>query len=162
MTRFAYIGRFFYSLNVFSGYWRQAEKTQEAFTPDGWFQTGDLGRWTDKAYLSIVGRSKDLIISGGYNVYPKEIEDELNALAYIEESAVIGVPHPDFGEAVVAIVVARPGFSEREALTSLRQRLANYKCPKHIMTATALPRNAMGKLQKNALREQYGKIFANV
>ena len=148
--------------NVFSGYWRQAEKTQEAFTPDGWFQTGDLGRWTDKAYLSIVGRSKDLIISGGYNVYPKEIEDELNALAYIEESAVIGVPHPDFGEAVVAIVVARPGFSEREALTSLRQRLANYKCPKHIMTATALPRNAMGKLQKNALREQYGKIFANV
>jgi malonyl-CoA/methylmalonyl-CoA synthetase len=148
--------------NVFSGYWRQAEKTQEAFTPDGWFQTGDLGRWTDKAYLSTVGRSKDLIISGGYNVYPKEIEDELNALAYIEESAVIGVPHPDFGEAVVAIVVARPGFSEREALTSLRQRLANYKCPKHIMTATALPRNAMGKLQKNALREQYGKIFANV
>jgi malonyl-CoA/methylmalonyl-CoA synthetase len=148
--------------NVFSGYWRQAEKTQEAFTSDGWFQTGDLGRWTDKAYLSIVGRSKDLIISGGYNVYPKEIEDELNALAYIEESAVIGVPHPDFGEAVVAIVVARPGFSEREALTSLRQRLANYKCPKHIMTATALPRNAMGKLQKNALREQYGKIFANV
>lgn len=108
------------------------------------------------------GRSKDLIISGGYNVYPKEIEDELNALAYIEESAVIGVPHPDFGEAVVAIVVARPGFSEREALKSLRQRLANYKCPKHIMTATALPRNAMGKLQKNALREQYGKIFANV
>jgi malonyl-CoA/methylmalonyl-CoA synthetase len=148
--------------NVFSGYWRQAEKTQVAFTSDGWFQTGDLGRWTDKAYLSIVGRSKDLIISGGYNVYPKEIEDELNALAYIEESAVIGVPHPDFGEAVVAIVVARPGFSEREALTSLRQRLANYKCPKHIMTATALPRNAMGKLQKNALREQYGKIFANV
>ncbi|MCA3177041.1 MAG: hypothetical protein ING36_16155 [Burkholderiales bacterium] len=108
------------------------------------------------------GRSKGLIISGGYNVYPKEIEDELNALACIEESAVIGVPHPDFGEAVVAIVVARPGFSEREALKSLRQRLANYKCPKHIMTATALPRNAMGKLQKNALREQYGKIFANV
>lgn len=97
--------------NVFSGYWRQADKTQEAFTPDDWFQTGDLGRWTDKAYLSIVGRSKDLIISGGYNVYPKEIEDELNALACIEELAVIGIPHPDFGEAVMAIVIARPGLA---------------------------------------------------
>lgn len=145
--------------NVFSGYWRQPEKTREAFTPDGWFRTGDLGRWTPEAYLSIVGRSKDLIISGGYNVYPKEIEDELNALPSIEESGVIGVPHPDFGEAVVAIVIAKPAFDERAALSLLRQRLANYKCPKRIVTATALPRNAMGKVQKNVLREQYGKIF---
>jgi malonyl-CoA/methylmalonyl-CoA synthetase len=140
--------------NVFSGYWRQAEKTREAFTPDGWFQTGDLGRWAPEAYLSIVGRSKDLIISGGYNVYPKEIEDELNALPSIEESAVIGVPHPDFGEAVVAIVIAKTAFDERAALSLLRQRLANYKCPKRIVTVTALPRNAMGKVQKNVWRIQ--------
>ena len=150
--------------NVFSGYWQMPEKTEESFTADGWFRTGDVGRFGSSdgsvpaAYLSIVGRSKDLIITGGYNVYPKEIELELDTLPGVMESAVFGVPHADFGEAVMAVVVAR---SEGDApdttalLMALKLRLANYKVPKRIDVIDALPRNTMGKVQKNLLRERY-------
>jgi len=141
------------------------EKTKEEFTADGWFKTGDVGRWGGESagrpvpenYLSIVGRSKDLIISGGYNVYPKEIESVLDDLPGVDESAVIGVPHPDFGEAVVAVVVPRAGAAlDTDAmLRALKDRIANFKVPKRIHVARELPRNAMGKVQKNVLRETY-------
>lgn len=149
--------------NVFSGYWRMPEKTREEFTSDGWFRTGDLGQWGGPGipddYLTIVGRSKDLIISGGYNVYPKEVELALDNLPGVVESAVIGVPHPDFGEAVVAVVVARKDQQPDadSLLASLRECLANYKVPKAIHFANELPRNTMGKVQKNVLRQQYGQ-----
>lgn len=144
--------------NVFKGYWRMPEKTHEEFTADGWFRTGDVGRFDERGYLSIVGRAKDLIITGGYNVYPKEIEQVLDDLPGVAESAVIGVPHKDFGEAVTAVVVAKPGVQLREAdlLATLKQELANYKVPKRIVVVADLPRNAMGKVQKNVLRQQYG------
>jgi malonyl-CoA/methylmalonyl-CoA synthetase len=143
--------------SVFKGYWRMPEKTREEFTGDGWFRTGDVGVFDPEGYLSIVGRAKDLIISGGYNVYPKEIELELDVWPGVVESAVIGLPHPDFGEAVTAVVVLAEGASidEVEVLASLRTRLANYKVPKRIHVVPDLPRNAMGKVQKNVLRERF-------
>jgi malonyl-CoA/methylmalonyl-CoA synthetase len=141
--------------NVFSGYWRMPDKTAETFTADGWFKTGDVGQWDAHSYLSIVGRAKDLIISGGYNVYPREVELAIDALPGVVESAVIGTPHSDWGEAVVAIVVSTGSGNEAALIEQLRPRLAAYKLPKRIHFATALPRNAMGKVQKNLLRERY-------
>ena len=152
--------------NVFAGYWRMPEKTQEEFTTDEfgqkWFKTGDVGKIEADGYVTIVGRSKDLIISGGYNVYPAEIEGVINDLPGVAESAVIGVPHSDFGEAVVAVVVAKPGQSLDAAamVSQLKRQIANFKVPKHLAVVAELPRNAMGKVQKNLLREQHGKLFA--
>lgn len=146
--------------NVFQGYWNMPEKTAEEKRSDGWFITGDLGRMDEDGYVHIVGRAKDLIISGGFNVYPKEVETVIDALPGIAESAVIGVPHPDFGEGVVAIVV--PAGDACEAATiadALKSELARYKQPKHIAFRDALPRNSMGKVQKNVLREEYAKLF---
>jgi malonyl-CoA/methylmalonyl-CoA synthetase len=147
--------------NVFSGYWRMPEKTREEFTADGYFKTGDLGRWglpdgSAPDYLCIVGRFKDLIITGGYNVYPKEVESYLDNLPGVAESAVVGVPHPDFGEAVTAVVVMKPGVSgdERALIGALKLAIANFKVPKRIFFAAELPRNTMGKVQKNVLRER--------
>jgi malonyl-CoA/methylmalonyl-CoA synthetase len=144
--------------NVFKGYWQMPEKTAEEFTADGHFKTGDVGRFDADGYLSIVGRSKDLIISGGYNVYPKEVECVIDDLPGVLESAVIGVPHPDFGEAVTAIVVLRAGamVSEPEIISALKARIANFKIPKRVYVVAELPRNAMGKVQKNVLRERFG------
>jgi malonyl-CoA/methylmalonyl-CoA synthetase len=147
--------------NVFSGYWRMPEKTREEFTADGWFRTGDVGRLDAQGRLTIVGRSKDLIISGGYNVYPAEVEGYLNEADGVLESAVIGAPHPDFGEAVVAVVVARPGSAlQPDALiAALKLRIAGFKVPKRLFLANDLPRNAMGKVQKNVLRAQHAQLF---
>ena len=147
--------------NVFSGYWRMPEKTASEFRPDGFFITGDLGRIDEHGHVHIVGRGKDLIISGGYNVYPKEVEAEIDALPGVVESAVIGVAHRDFGEGVTAVVVAKPGASLQEAgvIAALRERLANYKLPKRILFVDDLPRNTMGKVQKNILRERYGALY---
>ena len=144
--------------NVFAGYWRNPQKTAAEFTADGWFITGDLGRVDDNGYLSIVGRGKDLIISGGLNVYPKEIETEIDALPGVVESAVIGLPHADLGEAVAAVVVATPGANLDEAtvLAALAARLARFKLPKKVIFVADLPRNAMGKVQKALLRDHYG------
>ncbi|MFT3720698.1 malonate--CoA ligase [Pseudorhodoferax sp.] len=148
--------------NVFQGYWRMPEKTAEEFTADGFFKTGDVGRIDADGYVTIVGRSKDLIISGGYNVYPAEIEGFLNEMPGVAESAVVGVPHPDFGEVGVAVLIARPGAAlDGEALLArLKQQLANFKIPKRAFVVEALPRNTMGKVQKNLLREQYKALFA--
>jgi malonyl-CoA/methylmalonyl-CoA synthetase len=145
--------------NVFSGYWNMPEKTAEEFTTDGYFKTGDVGYFDADGYLSIVGRSKDLIISGGYNVYPKEIESEIDALAGVMESAVIGIAHTDFGEAVIAIVVMHKGekLSEESVIQTLKNRIANFKVPKQVYFVDELPRNTMGKVQKNILRETYTK-----
>nr|WP_297354962.1 malonyl-CoA synthase [uncultured Caldimonas sp.] len=147
--------------NVFKGYWRMPEKTAEEFTADGWFKTGDVGRFDERGYLTIVGRSKDLIISGGYNVYPAEIEGYLNEMDGVAESAVVGVPHPDFGEAVIAIVVPKPRvqLDAGAMVASLKQRIANFKVPKHVFIAGELPRNTMGKVQKNLLREAHQRAF---
>ena len=148
--------------NVFAGYWRMPEKTQEEFTSDGWFKTGDVGKRSAAGYFTIVGRSKDLIISGGYNVYPAEIEGYVNDMAGVAESAVIGVPHADFGEAVVAVIVAKPGATvEGEAVVAaLKAQIANFKVPKRVFIVADLPRNTMGKVQKNLLREQHKALFA--
>jgi malonyl-CoA/methylmalonyl-CoA synthetase len=148
--------------NVFKGYWRMPEKTAEEFTQDGWFRTGDVGKVDERGYVSIVGRSKDLIISGGYNVYPAEIESAINDMPGVAESAVVGVPHPDFGEVGVAVVIATPGAKiDGEAIVAqLKSQLANFKIPKRCFVATELPRNTMGKVQKNLLREQYKALFA--
>jgi malonyl-CoA/methylmalonyl-CoA synthetase len=147
--------------NVFKGYWRMPEKTAAEFRGDGFFVTGDLGRIDAVGALEIVGRAKDLIISGGFNVYPKEVEDAIDAMPGVVESAVIGLPHPDFGEGVTALVVPQKGaaLSESEMLASLTQRLARYKLPKRIFLVDALPRNAMGKVQKAALREQRKDLY---
>lgn len=148
--------------NVFAGYWRMPEKTREEFTSDGWFKTGDVGRIAADGYVTIVGRSKDLIISGGYNVYPAEIESVLNEMTGVAESAVIGVPHPDFGEAVIAVVVARPG-TQPDAGTmigQLKSQIANFKVPKQVFVVAELPRNTMGKVQKNLLRDQHRELFS--
>jgi malonyl-CoA/methylmalonyl-CoA synthetase len=148
--------------NVFKGYWRMPEKTADEFTDDAWFKTGDVGRFDADGYLSIVGRSKDLIISGGYNVYPAEIEVVLNEMPGVAESAVIGVPHPDFGEAVVAVVVPRPGVPAPEPaalVATLKGRIAGFKVPKQVFVVAELPRNAMGKVQKNLLRDQHRGLF---
>ncbi|MFO1134035.1 MAG: malonyl-CoA synthase [Rhodoblastus sp.] len=149
--------------NVFKGYWRMPEKTAAEFRPDGFFITGDLGRIDRRGYVHIVGRGKDLIISGGFNVYPKEIESEIDAIDGVHESAVIGLPHSDFGEGVVAVVVPtkRVALDERSVLGALDGRLAKFKLPKRIVFADELPRNAMGKVQKNLLRERYSGIFAS-
>ena len=143
--------------NVFSGYWRMPEKNAEEFTRDGFFRTGDVGSLSADHYLTIVGRSKDLIISGGYNVYPKEVELALDELPGVQESAVVGVPHADFGEAVIGVVVPRAGArpAERELIDALKKRLANFKVPKRVYIVDELPRNTMGKVQKNVLRERY-------
>ena len=143
--------------SVFKAYWRMPEKTIEEFTPDGFFKTGDVGKIDERGYVTIVGRSKDLIISGGYNVYPAEIEGYINELPGVLESALVGVPHPDFGEVGVAVVVARPGaaLSEPAIIAGLKAKLANFKIPKRCVIASELPRNAMGKVQKNLLRAQY-------
>ncbi len=148
--------------NVFAGYWRMPEKTREEFTSDGWFKTGDVGRIAADGYVTIVGRSKDLIISGGYNVYPAEIEGVLNEMPGVAESAVVGVPHPDFGEAVIAVVVARPGAQPDAGaiIGSLKSQIANFKVPKQLFVVAELPRNTMGKVQKNLLREQHCALFA--
>jgi malonyl-CoA/methylmalonyl-CoA synthetase len=148
--------------NVFAGYWRMPEKTTEEFTADGWFRTGDVGRFDADGYLSIVGRSKDLIITGGYNVYPAEIEGYLNELPGVAESAVIGVPHPDFGEAVLALVVPKPGavLDTASMLAQLKGRIAGFKVPKRMVVVPELSRNAMGKVQKNLLRADQARLFA--
>ena len=144
--------------NVLPGYWRMPEKNKEEFTADGFFRTGDVGAFSPDGYLSIVGRSKDLIITGGYNVYPKEVELAIDELPAVAESAVVGVPHPDFGEAVTAVLVPRPGVpapTEAEVIAWLKSRLANFKVPKRVFLVDELPRNTMGKVQKNVLRERY-------
>ncbi|GEO99084.1 malonate--CoA ligase [Methylobacterium haplocladii] len=146
--------------NVFKGYWRMPEKTAAEFREDGFFVTGDLGKVDARGYVHIVGRGKDLIITGGYNVYPKEIETEIDALPGVVESAVIGLPHADFGEGVTAIVVARPEARDEAAiLKALEGRLARFKQPKRVLFADDLPRNAMGKVQKNVLRETHGALY---
>ncbi|HXW71035.1 MAG TPA: malonyl-CoA synthase [Methylocella sp.] len=147
--------------NVFKGYWRRSEKNAREFREDGYFITSDLGRVDEDGYVHILGRTKDLIISGGLNVYPKEVESEINALAGVLESAVIGLPHGDFGEAVVAIVEVEPGveLDERMMTATLTARLAKFKLPKRLIFVAELPRNAMGKVQKNLLRETYNDLF---
>src|ERR1700759_4071258 len=148
--------------NVFKGYWRMPEKTKAEFRGDGFFITGDLGKIDGKGYVHIVGRGKDLVISGGFNVYPKEIESEIDAMPGVIESAVIGVPHADFGEGVTAVVVCNKGAAVTEAsvLQALDGRLAKFKMPKRVIVVDELPRNAMGKVQKNVLRDAYADLYA--
>ncbi len=146
--------------NVFKGYWRMPEKTAAEFKADGFFITGDLGKVDPRGYVHIVGRGKDLIISGGFNVYPKEVETEIDALPGVVESAVIGLPHADFGEAVTAVVVGGQNAPAEAAIVAdLEGRLAKFKCPKRVLFVDELPRNTMGKVQKNVLREQYKGLF---
>ncbi|WP_421870322.1 malonate--CoA ligase [Pararhizobium sp.] len=147
--------------NVFKGYWRMPEKTAAEFTADGFFISGDLGKIDGDGYVHIVGRGKDLVISGGYNIYPKEVEGEIDLIEGVFESAVIGVPHPDFGEGVTAVVVRKPGadVDEKAIVGALQDRLARYKQPKCIIFAEDLPRNTMGKVQKNVLRQQYADLY---
>ncbi|WP_298917245.1 malonyl-CoA synthase [uncultured Roseobacter sp.] len=149
--------------NVFKGYWQMPEKTREELREDGFFITGDLGVIDDQGYLQIVGRNKDLIISGGYNVYPKEIEAVLDAQPGVLESAVVGVPHPDFGETVIGIVVPEKGVTPDTARinASVQDQLARFKHPQKLIVRDALPRNTMGKVQKNLLREEYATLFAD-
>ncbi|HSH47390.1 MAG TPA: malonyl-CoA synthase [Halomonas sp.] len=147
--------------NVFIGYWRMPEKTREELLEDGFFITGDLAMIDEHGYVQIVGRDKDLVISGGFNVYPKEVEEEIDELEGVVESAVIGLPHPDLGEGVTAVVVPQPGveLEEAEVLEHLQDRLARYKQPKRVFFADALPRNTMGKVQKNQLRERFATTY---
>ena len=147
--------------NVFKGYWRMPEKTKAEFRDDGFFITGDLGKIDGQGYVHILGRGKDLVISGGFNVYPKEIESEIDAMPGVVESAVIGVPHADFGEGVTAVVVRDKGAKVDEAavLRALDGRLAKFKMPKRVIVVDELPRNAMGKVQKNILRDSYADIY---
>ena len=150
--------------NVFGGYWQMPEKTKEEFTADGFCKTGDVGKQDAHGYVTIVGRSKDLIISGGYNVYPAEIESVLNDMPGVQESAIVGVPHPDFGEVGVAVVTPKPGAQlDGDALvTVLKSQLANFKIPKRCFIEAELPRNTIGKVQKNLLRERYQGLFKAV
>jgi malonyl-CoA/methylmalonyl-CoA synthetase len=150
--------------NVFKGYWRMPEKTEAEFREDGFFVTGDLGKVDARGYVHIVGRGKDLIITGGFNVYPKEVETEIDSIPGVVESAVIGVPHPDFGEGVTAVVVKNGSASltEKEVAQALEERLAKFKLPKQVIFVDDLPRNAMGKVQKNVLRETYQTIYSQV
>lgn len=147
--------------NVFKGYWNMPEKTKAEFRDDGFFITGDLGLIDERGYIHIVGRGKDLVISGGYNIYPKEIESEIDLLDGVFESAVIGLPHKDFGEGTTAVVVKKTGSSleENQVLAALSERLARYKLPKRILFVDELPRNTMGKVQKNILRERYRQLY---
>jgi malonyl-CoA/methylmalonyl-CoA synthetase len=148
--------------NVFAGYWRMPEKTREEFAADGFFRTGDMGEWVadgpGQGYLRLVGRAKDLIITGGLNVYPKEIEERIDAMDGVIETAIIGLPDPDFGECVTAVVVARPGhtLTEGQIMATLKADIASFKVPKRVHFVDDLPRNAMGKVQKNLLRQQFG------
>ena len=146
--------------NVFTGYWRMPEKTAAEFH-DGWFITGDLGLIDARGYVQIVGRGKDLVITGGYNVYPREVESEIDAIPGVVESAVIGVPHADFGEGVTAVLVCRPGadLDEKAVVGALESRLAKYKLPKRVLFLDDLPRNTMGKVQKNLLRDQFKALY---
>jgi malonyl-CoA/methylmalonyl-CoA synthetase len=147
--------------NVFQGYWRMPEKTRSEFRDDGFFITGDLGRIDEHGYVAIMGRGKDLVISGGFNVYPKEVESEVDALEGVVESAVFGVPHADFGEGVTAVVVKTKdsALSEADVIAALKDRLAAYKLPKRVLFVEELPRNAMGKVQKALLRETYKDLY---
>ncbi|MDB5966296.1 MAG: AMP-dependent synthetase and ligase [Polaromonas sp.] len=150
--------------NVFKGYWRMPEKTREEFTADGYFRTGDVGNIDARGYITIVGRSKDLIISGGYNVYPAEVEGYINEMPGVAESALVGVPHPDFGEVGVAIVIPKAdaegaALNADSVIAALKARLANFKIPKQCFVVNELPRNTMGKVQKNVLRAQYQHLF---
>ncbi|ALM51561.1 malonate--CoA ligase [Halomonas huangheensis] len=147
--------------NVFKGYWRMPEKTREELLDDGFFITGDLALIDDRGYVQIVGRDKDLVISGGYNVYPKEVESHIDELDGVVESAVIGLPHPDFGEGVTAVVVPHQGavLEEEAIITALKDKLAKYKQPKRVFFVDSLPRNTMGKVQKNQLRQQFQTTY---
>ncbi len=147
--------------NVFGGYLGMPDKTAEAFTPDGWFRTGDVGHIDEHGYVHLSGRAKDLIITGGFNVYPAEVEALIDKQPGVVESAVIGVPHPDFGEGVVAVVVAVQGqpLQESELIMKLKDTIAGFKVPKRIFTVPDLPRNAMGKVQKNLLRQSFQHTF---
>lgn len=148
--------------NVFAGYWRMPEKTAQEFRADGFFITGDVGKIDDRGYVHIVGRAKDLVISGGFNIYPKEVETVVDAIDGIVESAVVGVPHRDFGEAVVAVVLRKPdaaALDEAAVIRACKEQLANFKVPKAVVFTDALPRNAMGKVQKNLLREAHKDLF---
>lgn len=147
--------------NVFRGYWRMPERNAEEFTADGWFRTGDMGHVSEDGYLHLVGRAKDLIITGGLNVYPAEVENALDALPGVRESAVIGLPHPDFGEAVTAVVVPEPGavIEEQRVIAALKRQLAGFKVPKRVIVVDELPRNAMGKVQKKDLRERFAELY---
>ena len=149
--------------NVFKGYWRMPEKTAEELRVDGFFITGDLGKIDDKGYVHILGRNKDLVITGGFNVYPAEVESEIDAIEGVIESAIIGVPHKDFGEGVTAVVVKKKGadLNEAQILAALEQRLAKFKLPKRILFLDDLPRNTMGKVQKNLLRETYKDLYTS-
>jgi len=149
--------------NVFAGYWRQPDKTAAEFRDGGWFSTGDVATIEADGVVRIVGRDKDMIISGGLNVYPKEIEEMIDALPGVGESAVIGLPHPDFGEAVAAVIRALPGavVDLETVLAALRPRLASFKLPKAVIAVEELPRNAMGKVQKVALRGRYAGWFGD-
>jgi malonyl-CoA/methylmalonyl-CoA synthetase len=148
--------------NVFCGYWQMPEKTKAEFRDDGFFITGDVSKIDERGYVHIVGRAKDLVITGGYNVYPKEVETEIDSIQGVAESAVIGCPHPDFGEGVTAVVVRQKeaAVSEADIMAALEGRLAKFKQPKRVFFVEELPRNAMGKVQKNALRETYAHIYA--
>jgi malonyl-CoA/methylmalonyl-CoA synthetase len=148
--------------NVFKGYWRMPEKTQAEFRPDGFFITGDLGKIDTEGYVHIVGRGKDLVITGGYNVYPKEVEAEIDAMDGVVESAVFGVPHPDFGEGVTAAVVLKPGakLQASDITAALESKLAKFKQPKLVFFVAELPRNTMGKVQKNLLQAEHKAIYA--
>ncbi len=144
--------------NVFQGYWQMPEKTAEEFTNDGFFKTGDIASMDEDGYISIVGRNKDMVITGGLNVYPKEIEALLDKIPGVKETAIIGLPDADFGEAVTAIVVREdPGLST-EVVADAAKSLASFKRPKQIHFVAELPRNTMGKVQKNILREQFGAL----
>jgi len=148
--------------NVFRGYWRMPEKTAAEFRPDGFFITGDLGKIDERGYVHIVGRGKDLVITGGFNVYPKEVEDEIDAMPGVIESAVIGLAHADFGEGVTAVVVRDKAatIDEKSVLAALEDRLAKFKQPKRVLFVDDLPRNTMGKVQKNVLRDTYKDLYA--
>jgi malonyl-CoA/methylmalonyl-CoA synthetase len=148
--------------NVFPGYWHMPEVNAKEFTSDGWFRTGDVGKFDADGYLTIVGRSKDLIITGGYNVYPAEVEAYINELPGVAESAVIGCPHHDFGEGVVAVVVPKVGasLSAQQLTQAIKSQIAGYKAPKRLFVVDELPRNTMGKVQKNVLRDRYAGVFA--
>jgi malonyl-CoA/methylmalonyl-CoA synthetase len=138
-----------------------AEANAKEFTDDGWFKTGDVGRIDTQGYVTIVGRSKDLIITGGYNVYPAEVEGYINDIEGVDESAVIGCPHRDFGEGVVAVVVPKPGATLKadDLVRTLKEQIAGFKVPKQLFVVDALPRNVMGKVQKNVLRQTYAQVF---
>ena len=148
--------------NVFKGYWNMPEKTAQEFTADGFFRTGDVGKIDPRGYITIVGRSKDLIISGGYNVYPAEIEGVINEMNGVVESAVVGVPHADFGEVGVAVIIVEKNASPtgEQIIAALKSKLANFKIPKKCFIVDELPRNTMGKVQKNILRERYKDVLS--